>query len=307
MAKKRMGKGLGALIPTALEESILQEEKQEKKEEVVVSEAKAEEKEEPTFEVEVKKIKTARAQARTDFNDKKLEELADSIREHGVLQPLLVRKVDNQFELVAGERRLRAAKKIGLKKVPVVILTADHDKAAEMGLIENIQREDLNAMEEAMAYREVMDLYHHTQESLAKTLGKSRSYIANSLRLLTLDEETRNYLKEGKLTAGHGRALLAVKAEPRRQQLLERILKEDLSVRQAEEAAKVLNEVKTKAPKKEKVTTDPFYREMENKLRERFQTKIKISGSAKGGKIELSYHNAEELERLLDLLVEIED
>lgn len=299
MAKKRMGKGLGALIPTALEESILQEEKKE-----VIPETKQEE--QNSFEVDIKIIKAARSQARSEFDDKKLEELADSIREHGVLQPLLVRKIDKGYELVAGERRLRAAKKVGLKKVPIIILVADHNKAAEMGLIENIQREDLNAMEEAIAYREMIDVYHHTQESLAKTLGKSRSYIANTLRLLTLNEETRKYLKEGKITAGHGRALLMVKAEPRRKQLLDQILKEDLSVRQTEEIAKSLNEVKTKTEKKVRTTTNPFYREMENKLRDRFQTKIKISGNAKGGKIELSYHNSEELERLLDMLIETE-
>lgn len=303
MAKKRMGKGLGALIPTALEESILQE---EKKEETVKAESEIKQEEQSSFEVDIKIIKAARSQARTEFDDKKLDELADSIREHGVLQPLLVRKTDKGYELVAGERRLRAAKKAGLEKVPVIIMVADHDKAAEMGLIENIQREDLNAMEEAVAYREMIDVYHHTQESLSKTLGKSRSYIANTLRLLTLDEETRKHLKEGKITAGHGRALLMVKAEPRRAQLLEQILKNDLSVRQAEEAAKALNEVKSKPEKKVRVTTDPFYREMENKLRDRFQTKIKISGNAKGGKIELSYHNSEELERLLDMLIEME-
>ena len=298
-----MGKGLGALIPTALEESILQE---EKKEETVKTETEVNKEEQNSSEVDINIIKAARSQARTDFDDKKLNELADSIREHGVLQPLLVRETDKGYELVAGERRLRAAKKAGLEKVPVIILVAEHDKAAEMGLIENIQREDLNAMEEAIAYREMIDLYHHTQESLSKALGKSRSYIANTLRLLTLDEETRSYLKDGKITAGHGRALLMVKAEPRRKQLLDQILKNDLSVRQAEEAAKALNEVKAKPEKKMKVTTDPFYREMENKLRDRFQTKIKISGNAKGGKIELSYLNSEELERLLDLLIEME-
>ena len=295
MPKKRMGKGLGALIPADLEETILREEEPEK--------AAAES---TVTEMDIEKIIGARSQARMDFNDKKLEELASSVREHGVLQPLLVRKTDDRYELVAGERRLRAAKKAGLKKVPVVFLAADHKNAAEMGLIENIQREDLNAMEEAMAYREMMEKYGHTQESLGKVLGKSRSYIANSLRLLTLDEEMKKAVEKGKISAGHGRAILSVKAEPRRKQLFDRILKEDLSVRQAEEAAKDLNEIRFKPEKKVRSTENPFYREMENKLRDRFQTKIKISGSEKGGKIEFSYHNSEELERLLDLMVEIE-
>lgn len=297
MPKKRMGKGLGALIPAELEETILQEEVEPTK--------KAAEKN-AVVEVNIDEIRGARAQARTDFDDKKLEELASSIREHGVLQPLLVRKMDNQYELVAGERRLRAAKKAGLKKVPVIFFTADHAKAAEMGLIENIQREDLNVMEEAAAYHEMVEKYGYTQESLARVLGKSRSYIANTLRLLTLDEEMKEQIQKGNISAGHGRAILSVKAEPRRKQLFERILKENLSVRQAEEAAKALNEIKVKPIKKIRETENLFYKEMENKLRDRFQTKIRISGNKNGGKIEFSYHNSEELERLLDLMVEIE-
>lgn len=300
MAKNRIGKGLGALMGATIDNSIFDENKE------TAEKPLKEEYKEADKELEIKKIHTARAQARTEFDEDKLEELASSIREHGVLQPLLVRETDGKIELIAGERRLRAAKKAGLKKVPVIYLTADHDKAAEMGLIENIQREDLNAMEEAAAYREMIDVHHHTQETLAKVLGKSRSYVANTLRLLTLDEQIKEYIKTGKLTAGHGRALLSVKAEPRRQQLLEKILKDELSVRQAEEAAKALNEVSVKKEKSVKETADPFYREMENKLRDRFQTKIKITGNSKGGKIELSYHNTEELERLLDMMIEME-
>lgn len=294
MPKKRMGKGLGALIPAELEETILQEKAEAEKENNTIA------------EVNIKEIHAARSQARMDFDDKKLEELSISVREHGVLQPLLVRKVEDQYELVAGERRLRAAKKVGLKKVPVVFFAADNEKAAEMGLIENIQREDLNVMEEAAAYKEMTEKYGHTQESLSKVLGKSRSYIANTLRLLTLEEEVKTAIEKGKISAGHGRALLAVKAEPRRKQLFEQIIKENLSVRQAEEAAKTLNEIRLKPKKKPRKTENPFYKEMENKLRDRFQTKIKISGNDKGGKIEFSYHSSEELERLLDLMVEIE-
>lgn len=300
MAKKRIGKGLSALIPTDLEESILSENSNTK------TEKSKETKENGISEIEIGFIHSAKNQARKDFDEDKLKELADSVSKHGVLQPLLVRYVASGYELVAGERRLRAAKLVGLSKVPVLILSAENDQAAEMGLIENIQREDLNAMEEAMAYREMMDHYFYTQETLAKALGKSRSYIANTLRLLTLDDGVKKYIKDGILSAGHGRALLSVKAEPRRQQLLEKILKDNLSVRQAEELAKSFNEVVHNTEKKLSVTKNPFYREMENKLRNRFQTKIKISGNGTGGKIELSYHNSEELERLLDMLVEIE-
>ena len=304
MAKKRMGKGLNALIPVDLEESILQDSTEVTKEK---SKAKNEKKSENgIMEIAVDKIRAAESQARVIFDDKKLDELVASIREHGIIQPLLVRKIGKEYELIAGERRLRAGKKVGLTKVPVIVSDAESEKAAEIGLIENIQRENLNAMEEASAYREMMDRYGYTQESLSKTLGKSRSYIANTLRLLALDAETKELLQKGKITAGHGRALLSVKAEPRRIQLRDRILKDDLSVRQAEEMAKLLNEIREKPVKPKKHVENPFYSEMESKLRERFQTKIKINGSDKGGKIELSYHNSEELERLLDLMIEPE-
>jgi ParB family chromosome partitioning protein len=245
-------------------------------------------------------------QARNVFDDEKLGELTSSVREHGVIQPLLVRKTSTGFELIAGERRLRAARAAGLKEVPVILSEVDDHKAAEMGLIENIQRENLNAMEEAAAYEKMMSEYHYTQETLAETLGKSRSYIANTLRLLSLDQKAKELLSEGKISAGHGRALLSVKAETRKEQLLQRILKENLSVRQAEEAAKALNELKPKNIKHVLKGNNSFYREMENKLRDRFQTRIKISGTENGGKIEFSYGCGEELERLLELMIEEE-
>ncbi len=296
MAKKRMGKGLGALIPTDIEETILNE-----------ATAKKDNKEDGGVkQVGVDKIRAAMKQARSVFDDEKLNELTASVREHGVIQPLLVRETAQGYELIAGERRLRAARAAGLKEVPVIIARADDDKAAEMGLIENIQREDLNALEEAAAYAKMMEEYHYTQESLARTLGKSRSYIANTLRLLALDQKTRMLLSEGKISAGHGRALLSVKAEPRREQLLKRIVKENLSVRQAEDAAKALNEARPQGKQRPLYGGNAYYREMEDRLRERFQTKIRISGSPVGGKIELSYGSDEELTRLLELMVEEE-
>ncbi len=296
MAKKRMGKGLGALIPTDIEESILNEAiaKKEHKENSGVK------------QVAVDKIRAATKQARSVFDDEKLNELTASVREHGVIQPLLIRETAQGFELIAGERRLRAARAAGLNEVPVIVARADDDKAAEMGLIENIQREDLNALEEAEAYAKMMEEYRYTQESLAQTLGKSRSYIANTLRLLALDKKTKTLLSEGQISAGHGRALLSVKAEPRREQLLKRIIKENLSVRQAENAAKALNRAQPMAKQRLFHQGNAYYREMENKLRERFQTKIRISGSPAGGKIELSYGSNEELLRLLELMIEEE-
>lgn len=296
MAKKRMGKGLGALIPTDIEENILNE----------TTLKKAKNEDNGIKQISVDKLRAASKQARNVFDDEKLNELTASVREHGVIQPLLVRESLNGYELIAGERRLRAARAAGLKEVPVIIAKADDHKAAEMGLIENIQRENLNALEEAAAYDKMMAEYHYTQESLAETLGKSRSYIANTLRLLALDQKTREFLSEGKISAGHGRALLSVKIDTRRDQLLKRIINENLSVRQAEEFAKALNEVRPEKKRGMVWESNVFYKEMENKLRERFQTKIKIFGSPKGGKIEVSYGSDEELSRLLDLMIEEE-
>ena len=296
MTKKRIGKGLGALIPTDIDD-ILEDKNAEnpKKNDSANS-----------SEVDIALISAAKNQARQNFADEKIAELVASIREHGVIQPLLVRRKGEGYELIAGERRLRAAKDAGLTKVPVIFSDVADEKAAEIGLIENIQRENLNALEEAAAFYEMKENYGYTQDRLAKTLGKSRSYIANALRLMTLDNETKNLISEGKISAGHARALLSVKAEPRRHQLLNKILKNDLSVRQAEIEAKALNEIKLKQDRKVKTEKNPFYSQMEDKLRDRFQTKINITGNQKGGKIELAYHNSEELERLLDMLIETE-
>ena len=292
MAKKRIGKGLSALIPTELEETILG-----KSENI---------KDQSLEQIEIDLIKTASSQARNDFDEKKLDELTASVKDHGILQPLLIRKKNDKYELIAGERRLRAAKKAGLKKVPVYLIEADDEKAAEMGLIENLQRENLNAIEEALAYKEMQTKYGHSQESLANILGKSRSAVANAIRLLSLDEQTKKYLEEGKLSSGHGRALLAVKAEARRTQLRDRVIKEHLSVHQTEEAAKSLNEIAVKKREGIKKKCNPFCTEMENKLRDRFQTKIKITGDGKVGKIQLTYHDREELDRLLEMMIEEE-
>lgn len=295
-SKKRIGKGLGALIPTEIEESILNN----------TIKTKEPQGDGGVLSIAVGKIQAASKQARSVFDDEKLAELTQSVREHGVIQPLLVRPTAKGYELIAGERRLRAAKAAGLKVVPAIIAEADDIKAAEMGLIENIQREDLNALEEAAAYAKMIEEYGYTQESLSTTLAKSRSHIANTLRLLALDAKTKELLSSNVISAGHGRALLAVKAEPRRDQLLKRILKENLSVRQAEEAAKALNSLTPKTVKHEVQPVNEFFQQMENKLRDCFQTKIRISGTQSNGRIEFSYGSEEELERLLDLMIERE-
>lgn len=298
--KRGLGRGLSALIPAA-EEAFIKP---------TVETCEERQINHSPEQILISKIKAGSEQARRNFADDKMEELAESIRRHGVLQPLVVRKKGNDYELIAGERRLRAAKTAGLKKVPVITVEADNDKAAELGLIENLQREDLSALEEAAAFRRMMDEYHYTQEALSETLGKSRSYIANSLRLLALDEKEKTALEQGLITAGHGRALLSVKNTEGRVFLFDEIIKRGLSVRQAEEMAKRINGVgggeAKPAPKQPRSAIFTFQRQMEDKLRQQFGTKVKIRGTERGGKIEIDYYSEDDLNRILSLVVEEE-
>ncbi|MEG1336781.1 MAG: ParB/RepB/Spo0J family partition protein [Clostridiales bacterium] len=301
--KRGVGKGLGALIPAATEEFIL---------EGTVGATELELKADVGAQllVDVKSISPSVEQSRKIFNDDKIEELTASIKAHGVIQPLIVREHGkNKYELIAGERRLRGAKQAGLKKVPVVIIEAEDNVVAELGLIENLQREDLSPLEEAQAFRRMMDDYGHTQESLGDILGKSRSYIANSLRLLTLTEAETESLRNGEITPGHARAVLSVKTADGRSFLLDEIIRKSLSVRQAEDLAKRINDVGEKPVKKQKtdkIISTPFRREMENKLRQRFGTKVKIKTTPYGGCIEIDYYNEDDLDRILSMVVEEE-
>ncbi|HIZ77933.1 MAG TPA: ParB/RepB/Spo0J family partition protein [Firmicutes bacterium] len=305
--KRGLGRGLGALIPAAEEEFMMENSKKPSN----TAAPENNEGEHASDQVPVSKIKAGSEQARKNFTDDKMEELTESIRRHGVLQPLVVRKKGKFYELIAGERRLRAARAAGLKEVPILLVEADDDKAAELGLIENLQREDLGPLEEAMAFRRMMDEYHYTQESLSETLGKSRSYVANSLRLLSLDEKEKNCLEQGTITPGHGRALLSVKTAEGRVFLLDEIMKRGLSVRQAEEMAKRINSVgsgDTKpAPKKNSPYLSSYQRQMEDKLRQQFGTKVKIRGTEQGGKIEIDYYSEEDLNRILSMVIEEEN
>ena len=242
-------------------------------------------------------------QPRKRFDQESLAELADSIREHGILQPLTVRRLSSgYYQIIAGERRWRAAKEAGLTTVPALIIEADDRKVMELALIENLQREDLNPVEEALGYETLIREYGLTQDGVARRMGKSRPAVANALRLLTLPPKARALLEEGKLSAGHARAVLAA-PEKLRDTLAEQIVREGLSVRQAEQLAKKLA---AKKPPKARPAADPqaalYLRDAEKSLSGRLGRRVRILPGRKKGRVELEYYNEEDLEALLALL-----
>ena len=242
-------------------------------------------------------------QPRKRFDQDSLAELADSIREHGILQPLTVRRLSSgYYQIIAGERRWRAAKEAGLTTVPALIIEADDRKVMELALIENLQREDLNPVEEALGYETLIREYGLTQDGVARRMGKSRPAVANALRLLTLPPRARALLEEGKLSAGHARAVLAA-PEKLRDALAEQIVREGLSVRQAEQLAKKLA---AKKPPKARPAADPqaalYLRDAEKSLSGRLGRRVRILPGRKKGRVELEYYNEEDLEALLALL-----
>ncbi len=242
-------------------------------------------------------------QPRKHFDQDSLAELADSIREHGILQPLTVRRLSSgYYQIIAGERRWRAAKLAGLTEVPALIIEADDRKVMELALIENLQREDLNPVEEALGYETLIREYGLTQDGVARRMGKSRPAVANALRLLTLPPKARALLEEGNLSAGHARAVLAA-PEKLRDTLAEQIVREGLSVRQAEQLAKKLA---AKKPPKARPAADPqaalYLRDAEKSLSGRLGRRVRILPGRKKGRVELEYYNEEDLEALLALL-----
>jgi ParB family chromosome partitioning protein len=235
-------------------------------------------------------------QPRLHFKEEMLKELADSIKQHGIIQPLIVVRKGSGFELIAGERRLRASKRVGLKEVPVVVrkYSGEQDKL-ELALIENIQRDDLDLIEEARAYKRLADEYSLSQAEIAVRTGKSRSGVANRMRLLSLPVEAQRALAEGKITEGHAKLILGLDNPEKQRALFELILRGKLTVRQTEEK---IREVSVK-PHKRRVEKDPQARELEEKLAGIFGTKVKVSGTEKSGKIVLEYYSHEELSGLL--------
>lgn len=240
------------------------------------------------------------SQPRKKFDEEKLEALSQSIKEHGLVQPILVTPTNaGTYKIVAGERRWRASKLAEIKEIPCIIRDFDGKEVAELALVENLQREDLNAIEEAEGYRRLTEVFDMTQDEIGKKVGKSRSAVANSMRLNALSDKIKQMVIEEKLTQGHARALLAVSDENMRDELAERIVRDGLNVRQAEALATSVGKEKKNERKPISPMTLKYYKDAENNLSSRLGTKVKISEGAKKGKIEIEYYSKDDLERLL--------
>lgn len=257
-----------------------------------------------TVTLKISELQPNRQQPRKEFDEKSLAELADSISQHGILQPLLVRPLlDGGYQIVAGERRFRAARMAGLTEVPVVIRDLSDSETMQLALIENLQREDLSPVEEAMGYKKLMDSYSLSQEEIARVVGKSRPAIANSLRLLSLPDEVLKLISDGKLSAGHGKALLAFKNEYDMEKAAHLAAAEDISVRELERMAKRSNKsAEQEAEKSKPERKMSYYSEVELALREHLGRKIKVSGSDKKGVLEIEFYGRDDLTNIVKLL-----
>ena len=301
MAPKRgLGKGLDSLIPN----SVLKPATPEKLAEENKVSVKTEEKAAETM-VKITKIEPNREQPRKHFDEEALNELAESIKHYGLISPILVQDKKDHYEIIAGERRWRAAKIAGLKEVPVIIREYTEREIAEIALIENVQREDLNPIEEAMGYKRLIEEFDLKQEEVAECVSKSRSAITNSLRLLKLSEEVQKFLVDGELSMGHARALLAVEDSEKQTFLAKKIINEKLSVRDVEKLVKNLDK-----PVKEKPAPDTqlqaIYESYEEKIKQSLATKVKISPSVKtkgAGKFEIEFYSTEDFERILERIM----
>lgn len=288
MAKKdstaRLGKGLSAIFGEDVS-NVLED----------IQQGKTELHKDNKFEVPVGDVKPNPYQPRKSFDDEKISELADSIRLHGVFTPILVKKAIKGYELIAGERRLRASKKAGLKTIPAILMDFDDQQMMEIALLENIQREDLNAIEEAQGYEKLIKKLGYKQEELAKRIGKSREHVANMLRLLKLPVSVQNHVVVGELSMGHVRALLALKEEAQMEDVAQKAIQLHLSVRAVETMVKNMNDPKPEPVKK---VHDINLEHVEKRLQGHFQTKVKIDEK----QISIRYQGNDDLNRLLELL-----
>lgn len=275
--KRGLGKGLGALIP----------ENEEKVENAIT-------------EIKLTDIEPNDKQPRKEFADEALTDLAESIREHGVVQPIIVRRLGNGYQIIAGERRWRASRLAGNRTIPAIVKDCTNLEVMELALIENLQREDLNSIEEAQAYKSLIEEYKMTQEEISKQIGKSRPAIANSLRLLQLPQEIKNMIALGKISQGHARALLAIEGEKKQLEIAEKIIDQQLNVRQIEKLAKA-----GKKKEKEEIAPDNYQIEI-NQLEERLKaalgTKVIIQHKKDKGRIEIEYYSNEELDRIIEFM-----
>ncbi|MGB9792133.1 MAG: ParB/RepB/Spo0J family partition protein [Thermacetogeniaceae bacterium] len=285
MKGKGLGRGLRALIPTAPEGATAIEE---------------------IVEIPLDKIEPGPFQARQDFDEESIAELAASIKAHGVMQPIVVRPIaGDRYQLIVGERRWRACREAGLQSIPAVIRRVDDLASSEMMLIENVQRKDLNPIEEAQAYRRLIEEFGLTQEEISERVGKSRPFIANALRLLQLPQEVQSFIAKGLLSAGHGKVLLSIPDPSQQRKLAEEIIRRGLSVRDTEREVRQLaglakTSVRTK--RKGSAKKSPELADLEDRLRRLLGTKVRIVAGARGGRIEIEFYSQEDLSRLLELI-----
>ena len=300
MAARGLGKGLDALIPSAAPKSTKVETKAKA---VTVDEND----DSPKTIVKITKVEPNREQPRKNFDEDALAELADSIKQFGVLQPILVQDRKDYYEIIAGERRWRAAMKAGLKEVPVIIKNLTEQEIMEISLIENLQREDLNPIEEALAYKRLLTEFNLKQEEVAEKVSKSRTAVTNSMRRLKLDEKIQKMLENGDLTTGHARALLAIEDSDKQVEVAEKIVADKLNVRDVEKLVKNFGKP-GKQKKKSDDSFDVFYKDIEEKLKRILGTKVSVSSKGDGaGDIKIDFYNNDELDKLVSLLSRTEE
>lgn len=282
--KRGLGKGLSALIQDKEKVDLLVKDTTLNHKEMIES-------------IKLEDIIPKSDQPRKIFNKDALNDLTESIKVNGVIQPIIIRKIENGYEIIAGERRWRAAKEANLIEIPAIVRDIDEETASKISLIENVQRENLNPIEEAQAYKRLMKEYSLKQDELAKAVGKSRSYISNNIRLLNLDKRVVELIYEGKLTSGHGKALLGIKDLEEQFKAADRIIKQGSNVREVEQTVKVSK----KKPKKIK-SKESYILEVEEMLMGSLGTKVKLNPGKRSGKIEIEYYGNDDLDRLIDLL-----
>ena len=307
MAKKGLGKGLGAIFG----EEVVKENKEETEKKAKAEAKAAEEMDEKgrILMLKLDLVQPNKEQPRKTFDEEKINELAESIKNYGVLQPLLVQKNDSFYEIIAGERRWRAAKAAGLKEVPAVLKEYSKQEAMEISLIENVQRADLNPIEEALGYRQLIDEFGLTQEEIAVRVAKSRTVITNTMRLLKLDEQIQNMLVQGVITSGHARALLSLEDTQMQLKAAKEILDKKLSVRETERLVKRLQKEASgekKEEKKKDETLALIYQDLEDRMKSVMGTKVSIHNKDKNkGRIEIEYYSEAELERIVEMIESI--
>ena len=275
--KFALGKGLGALIPDEINED-----------------------NEGKLMISLNKIKSNIDQPRKSFDNEKIAELAESIKNHGIIQPLILKENDGGYIIVAGERRWRAAKMVGLKEVPAIVMDLTEKQVLEISLIENIQRQDLNPIEEALAYKKLLSDFDLTQEELSKRIGKSRTAITNTIRLINLDSRVQQYVIDGITSEGHGRALLSLEEGDLQYIYSQKVIDEKLSVRELEKLIRNISLKSERSEKKEEL--NPYYKDVRDRLQNYFGTKVNLSSKKNKGKIEIEYYSEEDLERILDII-----